>query len=231
MQRRQTRFARQGTRRGAFLVARFGSELRLARTAAGLSQRRLAELADITQPFVSLVETGRRRADWSTACAMAAAAGHELSIRLFPVRSPTLRDSGQLAAVQRLVIEAHASWHPRIEAPVAAGDPRAADLLLVGSSEVLHIEVERTLVDFQAQLRAAQRKRSTLTEIWDQPIRLVLAVPGTKRMRALLASAQPVISTALPARSAAVWRSIRTGAPLGGDGLLYLPAGVITRGN
>jgi transcriptional regulator with XRE-family HTH domain len=227
---RRGRYVREGERRAAYLAQRFGSELRLARTAAGLSQKRLGELAGLRQPFVSLVESGRRRADWSTACALAAAAGHELSIRMFPVRSPTLRDSGQLAAVQVLISQAHVSWHARMEAPVAAGDRRAADLLLMGRTEVLHIEVERHLVDFQAQLRAAQSKRSTLSEALHMPVRLVLAVPHTRRIRARLATFDRAIAAALPMRSAAVWRSIRTGTPLGGDGLLYLPAHAITQG-
>ena len=113
-----------------------------------------------------------------------------------------------------------------MEHPVSrsAADRRAADLVLIGPEEAIHIEVERGIVDFQAQLRACQLKRQALTELLDRPVRLVVAVPGTRRMREKMAALQPGLGVALPLPSAVVLRSIRTGAPLGGDGLLFLPA-------
>lgn len=198
-------------------------ELRLARTTGGLSQRRLAELAGVSQSFVSRVEHGRQRPNWPTACALAAAAGHDLSLRLFPTDGVPLRDRGQLGAVEAIVAQAHGSWRVRLEHPVAAGDRRAADLVLEGRDEILHIEVEGGLVDLQAQLRAAQLKRAALEQQFGRQVTLVLAVPGTRRSRSVLASIRPAIAPALPRSSAAVWRSIRTGMPLDGDGLLLLP--------
>lgn len=168
--------------------------------------------------------------NWSVACALADSTGHDLSLKLYPVRSVSLRDSGQLGEIRSLLEEAHASWHRRLEVPVAPGDPRAADLLLIGRDEVLHIEVERTLVDIQAQLRAAQRKRSTLAETLDRPVRLVMAVPGTRRNRAAVADIAPILRAALPASSPRVWRAIRTGQKLGADGLLFLSRVPMTSG-
>jgi transcriptional regulator with XRE-family HTH domain len=221
MRLRQTRHARIGRSRASTLRVRLGSELRLARTAAGLTQRQLAILVGVSQPFVSLVEHGKRPADLGTACALASAAGSELSLRLFPVATVRLRDSGQLEAVQFIVGRAHPGWHPRIEHPI--GERRAADLVLVGPEQVLHIEVERSLVDFQAQFRAAQLKRAALQEQLARPTRLVIAMPGTRRTRRILAEVLPGLGGALPARTAAVWRAISEGATLGGDGFLLLP--------
>jgi transcriptional regulator with XRE-family HTH domain len=223
MPERPTRHVREGHRRAATVLRRFGSELRLARAAAGLTQQRLGELAGVSQSFVSLVERGRRRPDWSTACALAAGVGHELSVRLFPVRSVSLRDSGQYAAVQQIVQLAHPLWRASMEVPVAPGDARAADLLLISSDEVLHIEVERALVDLQAQLRAAQRKRSVLADGYDRPVRLVIGLPDTRRARSIVRSLQPAIQAALPQTSAQARRAIRSGMPLGADGLLFIP--------
>jgi HTH-type transcriptional regulator / antitoxin HipB len=222
MRHRQTRHARIGRSRAATLRMRVGSELRLARTAAGLTQRQLAGLVGVSQPFVSLVELGKRGADLRTACALASAAGSELSMRLFPAASVRLRDSGQLEAVQFIVGRAHPGWHPRIELPVGH-DRRAADLVLVGAEQILHIEVERSLVDFQAQFRAAQLKRAALQEQLGRPTRLVIALPGTRRTRRILAEVLPGLGGVLPARTAAVWRAITHGSGLVGDGILLIP--------
>jgi hypothetical protein len=135
-----------------------------------------------------------------------------------------LRDSGQFTDVQHIAQQAHASWHPRMEHPVSrsAVERRAADLVLIGAEEVLHIEVERGIFDFQAQLRACQLKREALTQMLERPVRLIVAVPGTRRMRAKIAALQPALGIALPMSSSAAWLSIRTGTPLVGDGLLFV---------
>jgi hypothetical protein len=69
--------------------------------------------------------------------------------------------------------------------PVAPGDPRAADLVLEGAEEILHVEAERAIVDLQAQLRPAQVKRGILAARYE-PVRLIIALPDTRRIRAIL---------------------------------------------
>jgi hypothetical protein len=134
-----------------------------------------------------------------------------------------LRDSGQLDLARVIATAASATWTVRLEAPVGDGrDARAADMLLVGADEVVHIEIERALVDLQAQLRAGQLKRRTLAERSDRPVRFVLAVPDTVRNRRQLATVDDLLRRTLPHRSKAVWAAIRGGQPLGGDGVLVL---------
>lgn len=220
---RPSRHARIGRSRAAELARRFGSELRLARTATGLTQHQLASLAGVSQSVVSRAERAARRLEWSTACALASASGHELAIKLYPADGLTLRDRGQLRAVQAVVAEAHASWHVTIEQPISDRDRRAADLVLTGPTETIHIEVERALVDLQAQLRAAQLKRSALAERLGQGVRLVIAVPGTRRSRRVISELMPTVRAAMPATSRAIWVSIRSGSALGADGFLFLP--------
>lgn len=220
--RGRTHWVSAGRRRADAMARRFGAELRLARTTSGLSQRALGEMAGVSQSFVSRVESGSRRADWPTACALCAATGHDLSVRLFPTRSVSVRDSGQLAVCETIARASAPLRRPRLEHPVGPGDLRAADLLLIGPEDVIHIEVERRLVDLQAQLRAAQVKRSVLAEQMKVPVRLVLAVPATARNRAVLASLAPILEAALPKTSAEVWHAIRTGQPLGADGQLVV---------
>jgi len=220
---RTTRHAGLGRSRASELTRRFGAELRRARTAAGLTQVQLARLAGVSQSVVSRAERADRRIEWSTACALASATGHELSLRLYPADGVRLRDRGQVDAVQAILTDAHPSWQPTIEQPVGRYDRRAADLVLRGPHETIHIEVERALVDLQAQLRAAQLKRSALVEQFGHAVRLVIAVPGTRRSRRLVDDLLPTFSRALPAGSRAVWASIRNGSPLGTDGILFLP--------
>ena len=173
-----------GRARSRSLAARFGTELRLARMTAGLTQRQLARRAMVTQQEVSRVERGNERSTLETRCRLAAACGAELGWRLYPNASVSLRDSGQLRLAQAIVRAAHPRWTPRLEVPVGNADLRAADIVLESDDEVLHIEVERTLVDFQAQLRAAQLKRESLAAELQRPVRLVIAVPDTRAVRA-----------------------------------------------
>ncbi len=222
MRLRMTRHASLGRSRAGNLARRFGSELQQARAAAGLTQMQLARLAGVSQSVVSRAERATRRIDWSTACALASATGHELSLRLFPVDGVALRDSGQVHAVQAIVAEAHPSWQATIEQPINGRDRRAADLVLRGPTETIHIEVERALVDLQAQLRAAQLKRAALVERFGHQVRLVLAIPGTRRARHSVHDLLPIAGAAMPATSRSIWAAIRSGSPLGADGFLFL---------
>ena len=148
---------------------------------AGLTQSQLARLAGISQGEVSKTENGSTRVGLEARCRLVAATGHELGWRLYPVATVRLRDSGQLTLAQAIIKAAHPSWHARLEVPMGPDDRRAADLVLNGPNEVLHIEIERALVDLQAQVRAAQLKREALAERSSEPVRLILAVPDTRR--------------------------------------------------
>jgi hypothetical protein len=181
-------------------------------------------MAGVSQPFVSFVERGLRGWDLATACALASATGSDLSLRLDPGRSVRLRDSGQLALVEFVVARAHPRWECRMEHPVDRDSMRAADLVLIGPDSAIHVEVERSLVDVQAQLRAAQLKRAALQESLSRPVSLVLAVPGTRRTRELLERHRDVMRSSLPEGTASVWRAVRRGLALGGDGVLLLPS-------
>jgi hypothetical protein len=127
-----------------------------------------------------------------------------------------------MALAQAIVASAHPSWKPRLEVPVAPGDARAADLVLTGTTQIVHIEIERALVDFQAQLRSAQLKREVLAESAERPIRLVIAVPETNTSRTRLAPFGDLIRQTMPATSRRIRRAIRSGEPLTDDGILFV---------
>lgn len=169
-----------------------------------------------------MAERGDVQVSLDVRCRMAAAVGHEMSVRLFPVATIPLRDSGQLAVASRIAGAAHGSWICRLEAPVAPGDARAADLILELATEVVHVEIERGFVDLQAQLRAAEIKRRIIAATEKRPVRLVMAVPDTVRSRAAVASLQPLLDRTLRRPSRAIWYSIRNGVPVEGDGMLFV---------
>lgn len=56
----------------------FGIALLRIRTAAGVSQVKLAERAGVTQQMVSLYESGKLEPSWRTACRIADALGAKL---------------------------------------------------------------------------------------------------------------------------------------------------------
>ena len=218
----RARHADAGRARSRYLAVVFGRELRIARMTAGLSQARLATLAGASQAEVSKAERGLLDVSLEARCRLAAACGHELGWRLYPVATVRLRDSGQMALAQTITAAAHPSWQVRLEVPIAAGDARAADLLVIRPGEVLHIEIERALVDFQAQLRSAQLKREVLAAREERPMRLVIAIPDTRSTRLRLAPFEQLIGQTMPSSSREIWRAIRTGEPLNSDGILFV---------
>jgi transcriptional regulator with XRE-family HTH domain len=202
----------------------FGREIRIARMTVGLTQAQVGRRAGVSQIQVSRAERGRVDISLEARCRLVAACGHELGWRLYPVATVRLRDSGQLAIAQTIVAAAHSTWKARLEVPVASGDPRTADLVLTGPAEIIHIEIERALVDFQAQLRSAQLKRELLAARDPRPIRLVIAVPDSASSRARLAPFLQLVMQTMPVPSRTIWRAMRRGEPLTADGILFVRA-------
>jgi transcriptional regulator with XRE-family HTH domain len=200
----------------------FANELRLARTASGLTQAQLARAAGVAQQEVSHAELGRADVSLIVRCRLTAACGYELWWRLYPARTIGLRDSGQLDLAQTIVGAAHTSWTAELEHVVAPGDLRAADILLSHPAEVVEVEVERSLVDLQAQLRAAQVKRDVIADRESRPVRLILAVPETAAIRERLGAYADLLRSALPVQSRRIWAALGSGTPIGGDGLLVV---------
>lgn len=208
--------------RAGDLAARTARELASARALSGLTQRAVARRAHVSQSFVGQVERGHKVPSLRVMQRLASATGHDLSIRLFPGAGVRLRDSGQLQIAELLRRTAHPSWHVQLEVPVGAPpDRRAADLVLDTAAEIVQVEIERALLDVQAQLRAAQLKRATMAERLGRAIRLVIAIPDTRRNRAVVKE-HAVIGTAFPTPSKRVLACLRSGTPLGGDGLLWV---------
>jgi transcriptional regulator with XRE-family HTH domain len=211
-----------GRERARYLRGRFGTELRSARIAAGLAQSLVASRAGVSQSFASGVERGTRGATLDVACRLVAAVGCELGMRIYPADGVSLRDSGQIGLAQAIVAKAHSSWHARMEVPISTADRRAADLVLEGSEEVLHIEIERSLVDLQAHLRSANLKRDHLATRYDRPIRLIIAVPQRATTRRIVRQLDPLLKRTFRIGSRQIAQAIGYGGAVGGDGFLFV---------
>jgi hypothetical protein len=204
----------------AAVAAQFGREVLLARTNLGLSVRAAARLAGVSPTTYALVEGGDPSARLTSIGRVAWALGLKLWGKAFPVRTPSLRDTGQLRVAEAIRTMVHASYRFGLE--IAIGGTRSIDVVLFGPMEILAIEIVRLLADFQAQYRAAIAKRDELAERHQRPVRLVFVVEDTRRNRRVAAEHADVIGTALPAASRDVLKAIREGSALGRDGILWL---------
>jgi len=175
----------------------------------------------VARSTVERVEAAAVNVEVETLVAVMAAAGLDLVLQAYEGTGLRLRDSGQMTLVEQVRRVAAPYWRAQVE--VAAGDyGRSADVVFYGAEEVLHHEVERRAINFQAQLRSAKRKREALAAKGDRPVRLVLVIEDTHRNREALAAHTDLINSQLPATSRDVLRALRLGQPLGRDGLLWL---------
>jgi transcriptional regulator with XRE-family HTH domain len=211
-----------GRERGRELVRRFGDDCRTARISLGLSQRLISRRAAVSQGLVSRVERGLAMPSIDLAGRLAAALGGELRLWLSPGPGVGLRDSGQLRVAQLVRDRLHPSLRVAFEVPVGVGaDRRAADMVIESSMEVVVVEIERRLADFQAQHRAWQLKRRALAEQLGRSARLLVVVTDTRRNREVTDAHASLIEDALPLRSRAIWAALSSGEPLKRDGLLW----------
>jgi transcriptional regulator with XRE-family HTH domain len=197
-----------------------GRSIRQARHVAGLTRVTAAARAGVARSTWDRIERGTPAVTIAALVSACDAVGLDLVCRAYPRRDLRLRDSGQLGIAQWLVGEAHPTWRVSLEEP--AGDHgEAIDQVLWGESEIVAIEIERFLLDWQAQLRLWTAKRDWLAARQVRPVRLVVVVSDTHRFRGALAPFLQLVGRTLPAGSRWVMHAVRSGAPLGSDGLAW----------
>jgi transcriptional regulator with XRE-family HTH domain len=201
-------------------AANVGREVMLARTNLGISVRNAARVAGVAPATQKRVERGDSTVGIATACRVAAAVGLKVWAKAYPIGRVTLRDSGQLRIAEFVRRVAHAGY--RISLELALADGRSADLVLFGALEIIHVEIERRLADWQAQFRAAVAKRDDLAAQHQRPVRLVMVIEDTVRNREAISEHGALVRSALPAGSREVMRSLQRGDPLGRDGILWV---------
>lgn len=167
------------------------------------------------------MERGSPAASLTTLCTVTDAIGLDLVVHAYPGRGTSLRDRGQLTIAQYLAESAHPAWTMSLE--VTAGDHgQAIDQVFWGSHEILAVEIIRHLGDYQGQYRSVSLKRDWLASQHGRPVRLVLAIEDLRLNRAAIAPHLGVVRSVLPAGSHQVTQALRTGRPLGSDGLMWV---------
>jgi hypothetical protein len=197
-----------------------GHEVTLARTNLALSRYAAARVAGVSPETQQRVEDGDPRVGIDTACRVAATVGLKVWAKAFPARTASLRDTGQLRIASFLQSIASDTFRRALE--LGLGNGRSIDTVLFGPMEIIAMEIERLIADFQAQYRAAAAKRDDLALLHQRPVRLVLVIEDSRRNRAALREHAALIRSTLPAGSREVLRALRAGEPLGRDGILWV---------
>ena len=210
-----------GERRAARQADGVTRDIVASRARRGETRTVVAARAGVSPDSVRRVEHGDPHVQLNTLCAVAEALGLDIVVRAYPGQPPSLRDAGQLGVEETIRSIAHGTWH--LQAEVLAGDHgQAIDLCLFGPTEILAMEIDRLLLDFQEQYRRNAVKREFLAARHRRPIRLVMVVLATDRNRHAVQAHRAFIQSVLPAGSREVLRSLRTGKPLTRDGLLWI---------
>lgn len=206
-----------GSARGRRLVRQLADELRHARLAAGLSQSRVGTAAGVSQRTVSRYETGQPpHPDLARAARVARIVGLDLRIQCFPAGS-RLRDAAHVALVQRFLARLAPDVGRRLEAPVAAGDPRAWDVLLVVGGVQIGVIAETRIHDIQDLLRREHRK-----QLDGGVDRLLLLVADTRHNRRVVDEASAVVLEAFPLRTRVVLQRLAAGEAPAANGIALL---------
>jgi transcriptional regulator with XRE-family HTH domain len=198
------------------LLANLGRELRVARTARGLSQAVVAAATGVEQTEVSRIERGRRPgATVRSLSRLSVALGLELSVRVFPVGEP-VRDKAHVALLQRFQGAIGAGWKWEAEVPLPIpGDRRAWDRVLRRAGVTVAVEAETRPTDLQElQRRLALKKRDGQVE------RLVLVLANTEWCRRLLRLNE--LEATFPVPADVALRALAHGRDPGGDAVILV---------
>jgi transcriptional regulator with XRE-family HTH domain len=207
----------EATRRLHFLLLQSVRELRVARLTSGLRLVDVARRGGLSVSRLSEIERGLAPSVQVRQLAgLASVLGLRISIKFYPV-GRRLLDAGQLALLHRLQARISRIWRWETEVPMPiAGDLRAADARLTGPVTIL-VEAFTRLVDYQAQVRAAQLKRRDLGAD-----RLLVLVAGTSSNRRAVRDAGRLAQLSVPVGTRRALAALADGRDPGGDALVVL---------
>jgi transcriptional regulator with XRE-family HTH domain len=196
-----------------------GAEIRRLRGDAGLSQRRLAELAGIDHGFMSLIERGLREPSLAVLIAVATALGGTVNVRLFPGTGPRLRDPIQARITEAFVRILDPRWTRMVEVPVHRPARGVIDIVAhdLEAGIMVATEVQSELRRLEQQLRWSHQKAESLpsADFWrfldhEPTIDQLLVLRSTRANRQLVARYSETLAIAFPASSIDAYRALTT---------------------
>jgi transcriptional regulator with XRE-family HTH domain len=211
-----------------------GGQVRTARLDAGLSIRGLGRATGLDASHILRVERGKRDASIDAAVALAAALGHDVSVRLFPSSGPRLRDHVQVRMLEALLAILHPRWQARLEVPVYRPSRGVIDVVLsdAKASQLVAGEGHSQLRAFEEQLRRAREKADALPSARGYPWADVLEPPRVSRLlllrsttatRDLVRTLSASFRAAYPAGSRDAYAALTTAAtPWPGAAILWV---------
>jgi transcriptional regulator with XRE-family HTH domain len=210
--------AGEGRARATAIARRIGTELRLARSSAGLSQTSAAAGAGMSHAQWSRIERGALdELSFDQAARAAAVVGLRLAARLYPDGDP-VRDAAQLALLERFRqrLPPGARWDTEVPLP-ATGDRRAWDGFVRLGGRRAGCEAETRIDDVQALERRLMLKlRDGDVDI------LILVVAKTLANRRAIQVHREALRALLPLDGREVLASLRAGRLPERSGLVVL---------
>jgi transcriptional regulator with XRE-family HTH domain len=200
------------------VLAEVGSQIRTARTTAGLSLRAAASAVDLDFATYSLIERARLPSVTVRQLIHAGAAvGLDVAVRAY-LAGDAVRDAAHIDLLARLRarIPAGIPFATEVSLPIP-GDLRALDAwarLIDGS---IGFEAETRLADLQAVGRKVQlKKRDAALD------RMVLVIRESRRNREVLALHRDALRDAFPLDTRAVLTALARGRLPEADGIVVL---------
>ena len=187
-------------------------ELHRVRLDEGLSLRQVGAAAGLHPSHLPRLEAGERQPSLDSLVAVAAAMGHDVSIRLYPGTGPRVRDHIQVRMIEALLASLHPRWIARLEVAVYRPVRGVIDVVLQDreSGDVVAGEGHSVLHSVERQVRWAGQKADALASargwLWsdrqDQPaIGRLLLLRSTAAMRSMVQAVPVTFETAYPART------------------------------
>lgn len=217
-------------RRLRTLIRKIGDDVYRIRIDAAASQAVVSAEAGIDRSHMARIEAGTTNASLESLVAVATAMGADVSIRLYPGRSPRITDRHQARMSECLLRELAPVWRPHLEVAVfrpARGfidtvlERRDVPLLVIG-------EHESSLPRIEQQLRWAAEKAASIGSsdlVGAGPIPGVsklLILRSTETTRSIARAFEATLRAAYPAPTRDAVASLRTGSPWPGDAIVWV---------
>jgi transcriptional regulator with XRE-family HTH domain len=204
------------TQRSERILDEIGRELHHARVTRGLSQAVVAAATSVAQAEISRIERGLRRGVTIRSLArLAAAAGLELSVKLYPAGQP-IRDKAHIALFERFRRAVGAGWVWTAEVPLPIpGDKRAWDRVIRRGELGIGVEGEMHPTDMQELgRRLALKKRDGGVD------RLILVLADTDWCRRVVRLND--LERAFPVPAKVALKALAEGRDPGGDSVILI---------